>query len=178
LAQYQRSGDLDVLGTLYQRYMQMQFGLCYKYLQDRGKAEDAVMAIFEELIKKVKLQKIENFDKWLYVLSKNHCLMAIRSENKKSLTVIYDTELVHNEGELHPESDDWFEAEWNEETLKKLEICLKTLPDVQQTCIRQHYFDKKSYKEIANLIDEDYNKVRSYIQNGRRNLKNCIEKEG
>jgi len=158
--------------------MQMQFGLCYKYLQDRGKAEDAVMAIFEELIKKVKLQKIENFDKWLYVLSKNHCLMAIRSENKKSLTVIYDTELVHNEGELHPESDDWFEAEWNEETLKKLEICLKTLPDVQQTCIRQHYFDKKSYKEIANLIDEDYNKVRSYIQNGRRNLKNCIEKEG
>lgn len=157
--------------------MEMQFGLCYKYLQDKGKAEDAVMSIFEELIEKVKLQKIEKFDKWLYVLSKNHCLMALRKENKKSLTVIYDSELMQNEGDVHPE-DDWLDAEWDEETLEKLEICLKKLSNQQQTCIRQHYFDKKSYKEIASFMDMESNKVRSYIQNGRRNLKNCIERKG
>lgn len=157
--------------------MEMQFGLCYKYLQDKGKAEDAVMSIFEELIEKVKLQKIEKFDKWLYVLSKNHCLMAIRKENKKSLTVIYDSELMQNEGDVHPE-DDWLDAEWDEKTLEKLEICLKKLSNQQQTCIRQHYFDKKSYKEIASFMDIEPNKVRSYIQNGRRNLKNCIERKG
>jgi len=157
--------------------MEMQFGLCYKYLQDKGKAEDAVMSIFEELIEKVKLQKIEKFDKWLYVLSKNHCLMALRKENKKSLTVIYDSDLMQNEGDVHPE-DDWLDAEWDEETLEKLEICLKKLSNQQQTCIRQHYFDKKSYKEIASFMDIESNKVRSYIQNGRRNLKNCIERKG
>ncbi len=177
MEQYRKTNDLDVLGTLYQRYMEMQFGLCYKYLQDRGKAEDAVMSIFEELIEKVKLQKIERFDKWLYVLSKNHCLMTLRKENKKSLTVIYDSDLMQNEGDMHPE-DDWLDAEWDEKTLEKLEICLKKLPIEQQSCIRQHYFDKKSYKEIASFMDKDTNKIRSYIQNGRRNLKNCIERKG
>jgi RNA polymerase sigma-70 factor (ECF subfamily) len=156
--------------------MEMQLGLCYKYLQDRGKAEDAVMSIFEELIEKVKRQKIEKFDKWLHVLSKNHCLMALRKENKKSLTVIYDSDLMQNEGDLHPE-DDWFEEDLDEEMLKKLEFCLKKLPDEQQSCIRQHYFMKKSYKEIANFMNKDSNKIRSYIQNGRRNLKNCIERK-
>ena len=155
--------------------MEMQFGLCYKYLQDRGKAEDAVMSIFEELIEKVKQQKIEKFDKWLYVLSKNHCLMVLRKENKKSLTVIYDSDLMQNERDLHPK-EDWLDAEWDEETLEKLEFCLQKLSKEQQSCIRQHYFDKKSYKEIAIFMDQEPNKIRSYIQNGRRNLKNCIER--
>ena len=177
MEKYQKTNDLAILGTLYQRYMALQFGLCYKYLQDRGKAEDAVMSIFEELIEKVKQQKIEKFDKWLYVLSKNHCLMALRKENKKSLTVIYDSDLMQNEGDAHPD-DDWLEADWDQETLEKLEHCLKKLTNKQQNCIRQHYFDKKSYKEIASLMEEDTNKIRSYIQNGRRNLKNCIEHKG
>jgi len=174
LAQYQETNDLNILGELYQRYMEMQLGLCYKYLEDRGKAEDAVMSIFEELIEKVKLQKIEKFDKWLYVLSKNYCLMQLRKENKKSLTVIYDNELMHNQGEKHPE-DEWLEEDLDEKMLEKLEICLKKLPEEQANCIRHHYFEKKSYKEIAEILEKEPNKIRSYIQNGRRNLKNCIE---
>ncbi len=177
MAQYQKTNDIAALGTLYQRYMEMQLGLCYKYLRDRGKAEDAVMSIFEELVEKVKLQKIEKFDKWLYVLSKNHCLMALRKQNKKSLTVIYDSELMQNEGDLHPE-EEWLEEDVDEEMLQKLEFCLKKLPEEQQNCIRQHYFEKKSYKEIAHLMKIDNNKIRSHIQNGRRNLKNCIERKG
>ncbi len=176
LEQYQKTNDLGVLGDLYQRYMEMQLGLCYKYLRDTGQAEDAVMAIFEELVEKVKRQKIDRFDKWLYVLSKNHCLMKLRKDNKKSLTVIYDSELVHNEGASHPNGD-WLAQEWDEETLVKLESCMEILPKSQAQCIRQHYFDKKSYKEIAELSGEEQNKVRSHIQNGRRNLKNCLERK-
>lgn len=173
--QYLRSNDLNVLGELYRKYMPMQLGLCMKYLKDKGRAEDAVMAIFEELIEKVKRQKIERFDKWLYVLSKNHCLMQLRKENKKSLTVIYDSKLMHNQGEAHPD-DDWLDEEFDDKTMEKLSLCLKELPENQADCIKKHYFEKKSYKEIAELISVEPGKVRSYIQNGRRNLKNCIER--
>ena len=175
MKQYKSTDDLNVLGELYQKYLELQLGLCYKYLQDKGKAEDAVMAIFEELVEKVKLQEIDNFDKWLYVLSKNHCLMQLRKENKKSLTVIYDSELMHNQGEAHPVGD-WLDQDFDEEMLQKLESCMETLADKQANCIRKHYFEKKSYKEIAESMDEDPNKIRSYIQNGRRNLKNCLER--
>jgi RNA polymerase sigma-70 factor (ECF subfamily) len=44
--------------------------------------------------------------------------------------------------------------------------------------VQWFYFEEKSYKEISVLIAEDVGKVRSYIQNGRRNLKICLEKAG
>jgi RNA polymerase sigma-70 factor (ECF subfamily) len=83
LEKYRKSGDLELLGELYSRYMQLVYGLCLKYLQNRDDAGDAVMQIFEKLITEVGRHKIENFKSWLYVLSKNYCLMQIRSEKSR-----------------------------------------------------------------------------------------------
>ena len=72
---YQQTADLAVLATLYERYMDLVYGVCLKYLKDSEKAKDSVLQIFETLILKVKQHQIANFRAWLYQLSKNHCLM-------------------------------------------------------------------------------------------------------
>jgi RNA polymerase sigma-70 factor (ECF subfamily) len=83
LGDYLREGDLRYLGDLYQRHSEMVYYVCLRYFKEPERSKDAVMQIFEELIDKVKKQDIQDFPRWLYVVSKNHCLMALRSAKKQ-----------------------------------------------------------------------------------------------
>lgn len=175
--QYQQSGDLEVLGVLYERYVELVYGVCLKFFKEKTKAEDAVMAIFETLVEKVRTHEIRQFRPWLHVVSKNHCLMQLR---KKDRTVSFDdmapatqAEVVHSAGVLHPV--DVLEEEPQQKALKN---CIEKLPVQQKHCVEQFYFEDKSYKEIAELTGDDLGLIRSNIQNGRRNLRICMEKSG
>src|SRR4051794_34215245 len=79
---YRKSGDVAVLGQLYERYMGLVYGVCLKYLKDEDGAKDAVMGIFEDLVEKVKKHDISIFRNWLYVLGRNYCLMQLRAGKK------------------------------------------------------------------------------------------------
>jgi RNA polymerase sigma-70 factor (ECF subfamily) len=170
LEKYLSGGSSQHLGKLYERYMPMVYGVCLKILKDPGKAEDAVMNIYEELTRKVREHKIESFRGWLYVLARNHCLMEWR-KNQRRPTDLHDNMSRHDGAEQAFE----YELPKNGTPLEK---CLDELPAQQRKSVEWFYFEEKSYKEISDLITEDVGKVRSYIQNGRRNLKICLEKAG
>ena len=170
LAEYVRSGDTRHLGLLYERYMPMVYGVCLKILKDSGKSEDAVMAIYEELTRKLQVHEVESFRGWLYVLARNHCLMEWRKNQRRPT-------------DLHPPEDmsryDAVEQAFEFELPQggaPLEKCLGELPAHQRQSVEMFYFEDKSYKEIADLLAEEVGKIRSYIQNGRRNLRICMEK--
>lgn len=166
---YKESGRLEYLAALYERYMDLVYGVCLKYLDDES-AKDAVMQIFEELIGKVKQHEIQQFRGWLHVLSRNHCLMKIRAT--KGRTVSIDEQLFMETGENnHP--DNGFSLENN---LQAMEKCLDTLPEEQKRSVNLFYLQEKSYREVADITGYEMNKVKSYIQNGKRNLKICMEK--
>lgn len=167
--QYKLSGDMNVLGDLYQRYMDLIYGVCLKYLKTSDDAQDAVINIFEELIHKLKKYEVDNFKGWLYQLAKNHCLMKLRSSKSRPVTI--DVEVVHLAENMH--LDDVVDKENN---LTVMENCIEQLPNDQKSVVQLFYLDEKCYKEIAECTQTDINKVRSFIQNGRRNLKICMEK--
>ncbi|MBI5915261.1 MAG: sigma-70 family RNA polymerase sigma factor [Bacteroidetes bacterium] len=171
---YRADGDLEVLGALYERYVELVYGVCLQFFKDSGKAEDAVMALFETLVEKVKTQDIRQFRPWLHVVAKNHCLMQLR---RKNFTVSFDemppamqADVVHSSGVLHP--SDVFEENGEQQALKK---CIEKLSPQQKHCVEQFYMEEKSYKEIADMTGEALGLVRSNIQNGRRNLRICME---
>jgi len=170
LEKYISGGGTQYLGKLYERYMPMVYGVCLKILKDSGKAEDAVMAIYEELTRKVKEHEIESFRGWLYVLARNHCLMEWRKNQRRPTD-------LHEDMSRHDAVEQAFEYELPRNGTP-LERCLDELPGAQRKSVEWFYFEEKSYKEISDLIHEDVGKVRSYIQNGRRNLKICLEKAG
>jgi len=155
---YLREGDLAYLGDLYQRHSEMVFYVCLRYFKEPERSRDAVMQIFEELIEKVKKQSIQDFPRWLYVVSKNHCLMA--------------NDFVEFAANLHQEEN----YKEREEQLSQLESCIDRLIEKQQQSIRLFFIEEKCYKEVAEITGYSMNDVKSAIQNGKRNLKICMER--
>jgi len=168
---YRQSGDLKVLGELYQRYMELVYGVCLKYLKEPELAQDAVMQIFEELVSKLKKHEVENFRGWLHQVAKNYCLMQLRTP-KNLKTVALPPLLMQNEEDVHLNG-----VMEKEENFQKLEKCIASLPDEQRTMIKLFYLEGKCYNEIVEITGLEWNHVRSSIQNGRRNLKLCMEKK-
>ncbi len=169
VALYKESGDLTVLGELYQRYMELVYGVCLKYFKEPERAKDSVMQIFEELVSKLKKHEVENFRGWLHQVAKNHCLMQLRTP-KNLKTVEFKTDLMQTEENVHLNG-----VLEKEENFKKLEYCIGTLTNDQQAAIRLFYLEEKCYNEIVEITGQEWNQVRSFIQNGRRNLKICME---
>jgi RNA polymerase sigma factor (sigma-70 family) len=169
IAAYRSSGDINILAEVYQRYMDLAYGVCFKYLKEQEAAKDAVMDVFEELIAKLLKHDVSNFRSWLFTVVRNHCLMKLRSNKQK--TVAPDDDHMQFSQEMHPE--DSGETEWQFDQLTK---CIETLSPDQRTNIELFYLKEKCYKEIASVTGMEWNKVRSLIQNGRRNLKICMDR--
>jgi RNA polymerase sigma factor (sigma-70 family) len=170
ISDYQRTGDLEVLGVLYNRYMHLVFGVCLNYFKDEEQSKDAVMQIFEELVVKVKVHPIQNFKSWLHVLTRNHCLMVLRKLSKHN-TISLEEGLVENSEFVHLDMDNAKETQ-----LSTMEKCMEGLPEEQRISVDLFYLQEKNYKEVSEITGYDLLKVKSYIQNGKRNLKICIEK--
>ena len=168
---YKKSGDMAVLGELYQRYMDLVYGVCLKYFKEPEAAKDGVMQIFEELVSKLKKHEVDNFRGWLHQVAKNHCLMQLRTP-KNLKTVEFKPEFMQTEENVHLNG-----VLEKEENFKKLEYCLGTLIEEQQKMIKLFYLEGICYNEIVEITGQEWNQVRSFIQNGRRNLKNCMEKD-
>jgi len=169
LKRYRETEDLAVLGELFQAHSSMVYFVCYRYLQDSELSKDAVMQIFEELIVKVNKQEIGKFASWLYVLSRNYCLMQLRA-GKKMQYVSFD-DVVEFPASLHQD-----DQQSKESVLTALELCVEKLPDKQKQSIDLFFLKEKCYKEIVDFTGYSLNDVKSYIQNGKRNLKICMDK--
>jgi RNA polymerase sigma-70 factor (ECF subfamily) len=168
LEAYQRDKDLQALGDLYQRYMDLVYGLCLKYFEDTELARDAVMGIFEVLVRDLaKPNPVQYFKSWLYQVAKNYCLMQLRSAGKGKIVELGQEPVMQSMEDPH----------LKEENLQRLEKCLEALPEDQRRTILLFYEENKCYNEIADLTGYEWNKVRSHIQNARRNLKICMEKK-
>lgn len=170
IALYKETDDLEIVGILYDRYTALTFGVCLKYLKDREESRDAVMQIFERLMVSLKTHEIAVFKGWLYVTARNHCLMQLRSRKGKNFQELSPF-LMETGSNGHQEHGDEIEG-----NLTRLEKCMESLAHEQKQCVRMFYLQQKCYKEITESTGYDLNKVKSYIQNGKRNLKICMER--
>jgi len=170
---FKSSGDTEILGKLYSRYTHLVYGVCLKYLKNRDDSKDAVIDIFERLITINPEQEISNFRGWLHVVTRNHCLMELRSVKRQEKNLqewsVDPSGFMEYEADLHP-----IDKEGNklDDALNK---CIEKLREEQRHCIRLFYYGNKCYSEIANELGIDEKKVKSHLQNGKRNLKICLE---
>jgi RNA polymerase sigma-70 factor (ECF subfamily) len=64
-----------------------------------------------------------------------------------------------------------------EARLDRLSSCIETLSAEQKAAVSLFYLENKCYKEIETITGFDWNKVRSLVQNGRRNLRICMQRQ-
>jgi RNA polymerase sigma factor (sigma-70 family) len=173
IQQYKETGDLALVGQLFERYTEMVYLVCVKYLKDEEESKDATMQIFENLIPALKKHEVTNFKSWLHVMAKNHCLLQLRGQKKHETAPLDEAvlPLVEKAGAHYPLEETDHELE-----LQMLTKSLEQLSPEQRSCVELFYLEKKSYKEIAALTGLDVSKVKSHIQNGKRNLKIYMNK--
>ena len=174
IERYKELGDNSIVGVLFKRYTHLVFGVCMKYLKDEDEAQDAVMQIFEKLLTDLKKHSIANFKAWLYMVSKNNCLMQLRAaknllekqkEFKKDASFFMET--MHDEHLISGNN--------KEKTLTKLEDCIGKLNEKQRISVDLFFIKEKCYQEVVDETGFTMNDVKSFIQNGKRNLKICME---
>lgn len=173
IANYKKSGDKQAIGILFERYSHLVFGVCMKYLKDEEESRDAVLVIFENLLEDLNKFEIKNFSSWIHAVARNYCLMHLRKQkslfrqhNEYELDVIT---AAQNPGEIN-------EEEQLENMLNHLRNAIQDLGEEQRACIELFYLHGKCYNDVADLTGFTLNQVKSYIQNGKRNLKQMLIK--
>lgn len=171
ITRYKENSDNQCVGVLYQRYGHLVLGLCFKYLKNKEDASDAVSQIFIKLLEDLKKHKITYFKSWLYVYSKNYCLMELRkrqSQLKRELDLNENVVLVMDYSSAEHLNE-------KEQQIQRMEQAIALLNTEQKICIELFYLKNKSYNEIVSITGYSANDVKSYIQNGKRNLKLKLE---
>jgi RNA polymerase sigma-70 factor (ECF subfamily) len=178
---YRQTQDMTHLGELYDRYLSMVLGTSMKYLKDEEESKDMVMQVFEKIAQKVLQIEIEKFDAWLYMVVKNECLLVLRKRQRHQNNIPIDHLLTKNSPKDEDDTmenplfshltDNDADTLSKEEVLTLVEKAVEHLAPEQKVCIKLFYLQEKSYKEIVEQTGYDLNKVKSYLQNGKRNLK-------
>jgi RNA polymerase sigma factor (sigma-70 family) len=167
---YSKYGKPEYVGELFSRYSHLVYGVCLYYLNNRSDAKDAVLSIFERLLSDLKTNEISNFKAWIHTVSRNFCLVQIRGKNRSTLrNHIFSNEF---ENELTHQPD--FEFKQDDKTYKEVYTAINELNKEQKLCIELFYLQNKSYNEIVIITGFTPDQVKSYIQNGKRNLKNIL----
>ena len=162
---YKDKMSSEVIGEIYIRYGHLVMGTSMKYLKNKADAEDLTMHVFEQLPTKLVSHSIQRFKSWLYMVTKNECLMLLRKKGRLTSEI---TKELESKDEIHLKEE-------REVQLNLLEEAITTLKDEQRQCIELFYLEQKSYQEIVTLLKWDLNKVKSAIQNGKRNLRINLE---
>ena len=171
LSLFRNTGKHDYYTALYSRYIPLIYGLCLNYLKTKEEAQDTVMELFADVQEKALQYEIKTFRTWIYSVAKNHCLKVLR-DNKEVISVEINPQFM----EL-ADFPTLFNESNKEENFRLLQRCLDQLPEPQQKSIRLFFMDDQSYADIAAVTGYHLKSVKSYIQNGKRNLKICMENE-
>ena len=158
------------IGILLQRYTLLLFGVCMKYLKDETEAKDCVQQIFLKVLTEVPKYKVDYFKSWLYMVAKNHCLMRLRDKGTKSVKALTDQDVAAQGTDKH-------DLLQNEQTYELLEEAIRELNEEQRLCVNLFFLQKKSYQQIVEQTGYNLMQVKSYIQNGKRNLKIILERK-
>lgn len=172
LEKFANDQNNEWLGILLKRYTLLLLGVCMKYLKNEEEAKDSVQQIFLKVIQEIPRYKIEYFKSWLYMVAKNHCLMRLRSKQGKVTAEINDRLQLQAEEETNHSH-----LLKNEQSYALMEVSLKELNPEQQQCVTLFYLEKKSYQEVSDYTGFSLLQVKSYIQNGKRNLRILIERK-
>ena len=168
---YSENNNNEWLGILLQRYTMLLLGVCMKYLKNQEDAKDSVQQVFLKVINDLPKYKVEFFKSWLYMVTKNHCLMKLRDKGK------YPVEINDQAMSAADEPDMINHAIEKEYHLSFMEQALGQLNNEQRVCLTSFYLQKQTYQQISESTGLSIMQVKSHIQNGKRKLKQLIEKK-
>lgn len=173
---YKESSNIEYVGELFQRKTHLIASLSFKFLKNETDAEDATYEVFEILCKDLLKHEVANINSWLFSVTRNHCYKKLRKTINEREKINEQKNSTYSFMESATD-DDLLEKELLEEQLDLMEEVIEELNKEQRVCVKLFYLEKKSYVEIVEETEYELKKVKSYIQNGKRNIKILMDKK-
>jgi RNA polymerase sigma-70 factor (ECF subfamily) len=172
LDHFYADGDNEWLGILLQRYTLLLLGVCMNYLKNEEEAKDSVQQIFLKALLELHKYKVTYFKSWIYMVTRNYCLMKLRDRQGKIPAALTEKMAVAWDEDLTKTN-----LLEKDNLLDRMGAALEELNKDQKLCVTLFYLQKKSYQEIAETTLLSLMQVKSHIQNGKRNLRLLMEKK-
>lgn len=158
------TGDQQYFTELFGRYTMQVFLICKQYLSDREDSREMVMRIFSKLLEILPGTEIRSFRNWLPVVVQRECLNHLRNQGRY-------VSLPEQEALLWLEEVEEFPATEMPISEAEIILALSQLDEAQRICLNLFFFKKMSYQQVSGQTGFPLNEVKSYLQNGKRQLK-------
>jgi RNA polymerase sigma-70 factor, ECF subfamily len=176
IAGIQANGNKEYFSEVFNRYVHLVYGVCLKYVTDKEESKDIAMSIFEKMLINFPSAEIQVFKKWLYIMTKNHCLTFLREQYKK-IDDATDLDELEKKSETFMENEDFLRHINEDSEEMKVQIALKQLKPDQRRCMELFFYKDMSYKEIEEKTEFTVKQIKSFLQNGKRKLKLILESD-
>ncbi len=172
---------LSVLGgnqadfkTLMERYQQKIYSYLYRFLyENRDAAEDVTQSTFIKVYKNLKtVDTSRPLQPWIFRIAHNEAANYLRTISRKKESRLDDRQWDHV---ASPESTSEIEQEENQAAINR---ALEKLKTKYREVIVLHYFEEKSYQEIAEIFGTSTSSVGTLLRRGRLKLQDILKQFG
>ena len=161
-------GDEKSFEILVNTYSDLLGTYIFRLTHSRETAEEIVQDIFMKIwMHREGLREVNNFHAWLYIMSKNQAINALRK-------------LINEQSKRFAVSETLYQAntennEWRDEKLSIIETAITHLPPQQKKVYLLHRREGFSYKEIASKMNISTETVKKYLQYATRSIVSEVE---
>jgi RNA polymerase sigma-70 factor, ECF subfamily len=157
-------GNENAYGALVDRYKEGLYRHCFKFMRDENEAEDIAHEAFIEAY--VHLDRYDprfRFSTWLYKIATNLALMRLRKRRDIRLD---EDELDRIVSDLPGAEDLAF--------YREIRDAVDALPLQYRTVVSMHYWQGKSYSEIATHMGTSVGSIKGWMSRAKKQLKEVL----
>lgn len=150
--------------ALYRRYAAKVYGKCYSILKDSELAHDAVQDIFVKVMMSVSgFSEKSQFSTWLYSITYNYCIDAVRKKTKEKLLFSEDIERAPDVADEDVPDEHLMEMD-----VMHLKEVLDILPEGDKMVLLMKYQDDMSIRDIADILHKTESATKMKVKRAKQ----------
>ncbi len=167
------AGNKESYKTLVQNYSQRIFAYIYRFIgNDKESAQDITQEVFLKAYENLAgFDFKKSFSPWLYRIAHNEAVNFIK-KNSRRKEILLDEDHWNDIGSSETSVTDQID---NANNANLVYIALNKIKPKFREVIVLHYFEEKSYEEIAKIINKPRNTVGILMMRGKKHLKRLLE---
>lgn len=163
--------DATNFGPIYNKYYKQIFGYIYQRMEDKDVAFDVTSQVFLKALTNLHKYEFKGvpFASWLYRIAHSEVMQVFR-DKKSSRTVNADVaDIKHLCEEIH--------ESYYEDFMPVLGRIIKELPNDELQLIEMRFFEKRPFKEIAEIMMMTENNAKVKLYRILERLKKVLTKK-
>jgi len=168
-----QSGEMHLMGILYERHKTNLYSYFYRCTSNREKSEDLVQNVFLKVLRSTHLFKGTSgeFKYWLFRIARNTWIDSAKSKEPTQKAMAFEN--VHMKGSFDINDDKVYEKQ---NRIEQLRSALNQIGEEKREAIIMSRYQGLDYKTIAKISNCTESAVKSRIMRGLNDIRAIVKK--